>query len=162
MCSDSLKFHFFLFSPGEEGERTQKFISEAGSAAAAAAAAVAVGQAEPPPASALCPNALAKHIPLQPPRSCEQPQHHPGTMLHECSCRRHTRCHTSQREHTGDAKLLQTLWGVLGLTLQVFRSNPTSSGVPPQPFPFLPLTTPAFPPQLWPLPWDNPLHTSRE
>lgn len=41
-----------LFSPGEEGECTQKFISEAGSAAAAAAAAVAVGQAEPPPASA--------------------------------------------------------------------------------------------------------------
>lgn len=61
-----------LLSPGEEGERTQKFISEAGSAAAAAAAAVAVGQAKPPPASTPCPNPLAKHIPL-PPRSMSSP-----------------------------------------------------------------------------------------
>lgn len=70
-----------LLSPGEEGEHTQKFTSEAGSAAAAAAA-LAVGRAEPPPAPAPCPNRPnppAQGTLLQPPRS--QPQHRSSTTL---------------------------------------------------------------------------------
>lgn len=88
-----------LFSPGEEGERTQKFTSAAGSAAAGAAA-VAAGQAEPPPA---LPKPLGKALPRG------QLQHHDAVSGVSARCAPRVTHHGGNR---GAAKLLRALRAV--------------------------------------------------